>query len=358
MIDIFSDLQSEFNKALFNTQANRYFEPLVEKYFPEKSLVNIKAKVISTKLESKDIKTITLKPNKKWGTFTPGQYVEIGLKINAVNYYRNFSISSTLEQFQKEGTISITIQKQEKGKVTSWIFDYLTSDTFVTISPAKGTFTNNDNEQPALFIAGGTGITPFISLLDACAKDNKDAVLMYYAKTGNHIFCDKLKAIAQINNIKVHIISTTEEGRISVKQLQNLCPDFSQRKVFVCGPNKMIEDTQSLFGKMGYNQENIVFEYFKAAAIATNLPNDNTQATIQLKDKILSVQGNVSILEQLEANNISAKYGCRMGLCKQCQCTKNSGIVFNKLTGKFSESTEEVIQICVSIPVGEVSIQL
>jgi hypothetical protein len=47
-----------------------------------------------------------------------------------------------------------------------------------------------------------------------------------------------------------------------------------------------------------------------------------------------------------------------MGLCKQCSCTKTKGIVFNKLTNTYSEATTETIQICVSIPIGEVEINL
>jgi ferredoxin-NADP reductase len=358
MSNFFSGLPSEFNKTLFNTSASKYFEPLVEKYFPEKSLVNIKAKVLETKQESVDVLTIVLKPSKKWNSFLPGQYLEIGVKINGVLYFRNFSISSTLEQFQKEGTISLSIQKQDKGKVTQWIFDELKTGNLITISQAKGCFAPQNSTEPVLFIAGGTGITPFISLLHTAVLENRNAVLLYYAKAGKHILREKLEAMTSASNITVQFITTSEEGRISEAHLQQYCPDFCQRSVLVCGPNHMIEDTKSLLSKLGYEEEKVVFEYFKAASFSIELPDISTKATLKVANKTLEVKGTTSILEQLENNGFTPKYGCRMGLCKQCQCIKNSGTVFNKLTGKYSESTEEVIQICVSVPVGVVSIQL
>ena len=185
---IFNEIRTQLNNMLFNTKASYYFEPLVEKYFPSKSLVSTKATVVSVNKENENMLTIKLKPNRKWNGFIAGQYVETQLKINAVNYTRIFSISSSEDEYKSSGTTTLTIQKQDQGKVTPWLFENLEVGSIIKISDAKGEFILHDKNRPVLMIAGGSGITPFYAMLQKCANENTNAVLLYYAKDKQHIF--------------------------------------------------------------------------------------------------------------------------------------------------------------------------
>lgn len=352
----FNEIRTQLNIMLFNTKASYYFEPLVEKYFPSKSLVSTNAEVVNIKYENENILTIGLKPNRKWNGFIAGQYIEIQLKINAVNYTRIFSISSSEEEYKSTGIITLTIQKQAKGKVTPWLFENLKVGNNIKISEAKGEFKLRDNNKPVLMIAGGSGITPFYAMLNKCAKENRNAVLLYYAKDKQHIFRHKLDKLANHEHISVHYLSSDIEGRLSKIQLEKYCPDYYFRQIFICGPNLMIKDTSSLLEHNRVESENILSEYFKPAQYPNKLKLKDLKGTLIYKHKTIATSGNSTLLEQLEANGEKPKYGCRMGLCKECQCTKNKGIVYNTLTNKFSEATPETIQICVSIPVGDVEI--
>lgn len=353
---LYDELRLQINKMLFNTKASYYFEPIVEKYFRGKSLLSSKAKVRSLTAENEDILTIELKPDNKWIGFKAGQYIEICVKINAVNYTRIFSISSSEEQFKINKTITITMQKQKDGKVTPWIFDNLKIGDFIKISAAKGAFTLQENNKPLLMIAGGSGITPFYSLLSKCVEENRNAVLIYYAKNKQHIFTEKLNTLAAHHQVSIYCLSSDLEGRLTKNLLTKYCPDFYFRQIYICGPNTMIADTSKLLEQHHIETENIISEYFKPIQYPARLQADKIKSTIIYKNNSIAASAKNSILEQLEANGEKPKHGCRMGLCKECQCTKNKGIVFNMMTQKFSESTPETIQICVSIPIGEVEI--
>jgi stearoyl-CoA 9-desaturase NADPH oxidoreductase len=358
VLNAFSFIRTQFDKSIFNTEASAYFEPLVEKYLPGKSLTGNKAKVSSIVKETEDTIAITLQPSTKWKGFTPGQYLQLGVKINAVWYYRAFSIASSLHQFKQEGTIRLCIQKQENGKVTPWLFDQLQAGDFVTVSEAKGSFSLSENAQAALFIAGGTGITPFISMLHAAAEKQQNLVLLYYAKSQRHILKAELEALNAFDNLEIHLLTSTEQGRFCKEHLHTLCPDFQNRNILICGPAGMIEDGCQILETENVPQKNIAYEYFKSANFKLSKTGESIPSTIHVKGKSITANSQLSILSQLESAGIQPKYGCRMGICKQCQCLKTSGIVFNQLTGKYSEPTEEPIQICVSTPVGEVNIDL
>ncbi|HNF48464.1 MAG TPA: iron-sulfur cluster-binding domain-containing protein [Chitinophagales bacterium] len=353
---IFNEIRTQLNNMLFNTKASYYFEPLVEKYFPSKSLVSTKATVVSVNKENENMLTIKLKPNRKWNGFIAGQYVETQLKINAVNYTRIFSISSSEDEYKSSGTITLTIQKQDQGKVTPWLFENLEVGSIIKISDAKGEFILHDKNRPVLMIAGGSGITPFYAMLQKCANENTNAVLLYYAKDKQHIFRNKLDKLTLNKQITVHYMSSTTEGRLSKQQLEKYCPDYYFRQVFICGPNTMISDTTMLLKHNSVDADNIFSEYFKPVLYPVHFKFNKNKSKIIYKNKEIYTAGSKTILEQLEAHGENPKHGCRMGLCKECQCTKNKGIVYNTLTQKFSEATPETIQICVSIPVGDVEI--
>ena len=65
-----------------------------------------------------------------------------------------------------------------------------------------------------------------------------------------------------------------------------------------------------------------------------------------------------TLLEQAEAAGLSPDFGCRMGICHTCTCRKAAGAVRNILTGEVSEEEDEDIQLCVSVPAGDVALEL
>ena len=64
------------------------------------------------------------------------------------------------------------------------------------------------------------------------------------------------------------------------------------------------------------------------------------------------------ILEQAEAAGLNPKSGCRMGICHTCTRRKKNGAVRNLTTNAISTAADEDVQICVSVPVGDVEIAL
>ncbi len=65
-----------------------------------------------------------------------------------------------------------------------------------------------------------------------------------------------------------------------------------------------------------------------------------------------------SLLEQAESAGLTPENGCRMGICHTCTRRKVSGTVRNLTTGAVSTGPDENIQICVSVPVGDVDLAL
>ena len=83
------------------------------------------------------------------------------------------------------------------------------------------------------------------------------------------------------------------------------------------------------------------------------------EETLGIQDKaIQDVQNIKTKLEQAEAAGLRPQHGCRMGICSTCTCRKTAGVVRNLQTGELSSESDEQIRICISQPVGSVTLEL
>lgn len=357
------EIKSFLSHAFFNNDSfKHYFEPIIENYIPEYSLLHTKAKVENIYLERPDVINLILKPQKNWKGFKAGQFIQLGFEINGIVYQRIFSISSDELLYRKEGIIRCSIQKQEKGKVTPYLFEHLAKHSFVQISEAMGNFIiNNDLPSDVLFIAGGVGLTPILSILSSNTNSDSSFVLMYYAsKERPHLFVDELLEIKKLNsNIEIHLLDSNDIGFFSENHLLNFCNDFQKRKIYLCGPQAMDKLAHEVLEKLNVEKSNIISESFTAQKFSTlDTISKDIEIQLSISNRKLHVRNDKTILELLENNNEQPKYGCRMGICNQCKCKKTEGLVYNIHTKSISDSGEEFIKICSTLPIGNIKLAL
>lgn len=351
-------------QALTNhSTARGFFEPVMQIFNPNWQAQGFRAQVVETRKESKLVFTLVLRPQKKWPTFTAGQYIEIQVEINGVRYTRIFSLSSSPSQHAKSGLIELTIRQQTQGKVTPWLLEQLPTGAAVNISSAKGDFVLPNNNQPLLFIAGGSGITPFRSFLHQLANQFKDqdVHLIYYNQSTEPLFASEWLQLAEhMPHLQVSLIDTDIDGLINTTQLKQLCPDFSDRLAYICGPHGLITASRDILLELGVQDTDIRHELFGPKPITKltqKLDGEVTFSRTQTQITSFADQPK-TLLELAEASQTNPTSGCRMGVCHQCKCRKQQGVVFNTLTETYSDTGAEDIQLCVSVAVGDVTLEL
>ena len=347
--------------SLFNNKSMfAFFEPLIQMVFANYNVIKYRAKVLQVQDENSGVYTLSLKVSRLWKGFKSGQFVELQVEQDGANISRFFSISSSPRLFKSHRIIELTIQKQELGRITPWLRETLVEGQYLSISSAKGEFCIQDNSKPMLFIAAGSGITPFKSMLTDL-PENANIQLLYYAKESKHIFVQELVKYANsFQNINITFIKSNVSGRFGLNHLQTYCPDFNQRIIFICGPGEMIESTKNLLRENHVANENINYEYFGAKPIK-NL-GLKTSGMVSFNQSTIEVLSNnksqKTLLQLAESSGLKPITGCRMGICHQCICQKEQGVVYNLLTQSYSDTGPQEVQLCVSVPVGDVSINL
>lgn len=338
-----------------------YFEPLIQLVKPSFVAGKIPARVVQVRHENDHVFSLILKPGRGFKGFTAGQYVELCVERDGRRFSRYFSISSGVQQFRQQGTIELSIRVQEKGHITPWLRMALTTGAKVHLGHAQGEFVLKASDKPLLMLAGGSGITPFRSMLAGLQDYPAAVTLLYYAQDASaHLFKRELLARqADMPHVRVVLVDTSLEGFFSQQHLDVYCPDYAARDIYICGPSAMITHSRQLLGELGVAQGNIHFEFFGPAPL--QLDGIATAGVTEFRrsgKQSINPEQQQTLLDMAENAGLKPASGCRMGVCYQCICKKESGVVLNTKTGQYSDTGAQDVQMCVSVPVGDVVLDI
>jgi ferredoxin-NADP reductase len=199
---------------------------------------------------AEDLRIVKFRLNKPI-SFAAGQYVSLsypGVRPAP------FSIASSPEQHE---TLELGIEIVG-GPNTSRLKAAKPGDKVMLRGPF-GNFVL-DGQKKVCFIAGGTGIVPFLSMLRWIRDTNQeiDATLFYSCKAGKFLWLEELEQLA---GERTRIVFTCTRntpahwqylsGRIDERMVLQEMPDFAERTFFICGPREFIEAMFSVLKGMG-----------------------------------------------------------------------------------------------------------
>jgi ferredoxin-NADP reductase len=330
---------------------------------PAWSLHEARAAVVEVRRQTADSVTLTLRPNENWQGFSTGQFVRMTVEIGGVRHSRCYSPACSEHA---RDHIEITVKAHPAGLVSGFLNRAARPGMVVGLSVADGDFVL-PAERPAhlLLISGGSGITPVMSMLRTlCEEGHAGAVtFIHYARTPAHVpYGPELAEIAAGHpNVRIALAYTRQgngalAGHLSREHLNAVAPHAAHAPAYVCGPPALIESARRIWAEDAIEQL-LHVESFLPPSLA--LPSDSAEGSVHFtRTRELVPNSGRSLLEQAERAGLSPQFGCRMGICHTCTCRKTAGSVRNLKTGDVSSAEEEDIQICVSVPVGDVELDL
>jgi ferredoxin-NADP reductase len=308
------------------------------------------------------VATLTLQPTSTWRGHRAGQYVQVGVELPGTSrrLTRCFSISSAASLPGERFTL--TIRAHDEGQVSKFLVHEAKVGQMLHLSQADGAFTLHESaatptNNHLVFITGGSGITPAMSIVRTLLRDgydgraNRKVTFLHYARSPqDQIFAEELAAIAEADNhVEVHL--RHGDQTFSEFELRRLVPDYRDVDAWACGPAGLIDLVKDAFAE----NPKLRVEFFKPPS--TSSDSAEGEVTFARAGQAAANTG-ASLLEQAEALGLKPESGCRMGICFTCVTTKTEGTVKNILTGEESSLPDEDIRICVSAPLGDCSVNL
>lgn len=311
-------------------------------------------KIADIRVMSEDCKTFTLVPNKAKGTkslayFGAGKYLTVFEKINGMPITRAYSISSSPKD-SLDGKYTLTIKLVDGGLMSQYIFDTWEVGREVEVSAPSGNFEYQPirDAEDVICVAGGSGITPFLSMANAICDGDEDfnLTLLYGSRNYDNILfreelaelekkCSKIKVVHVLSN-EDKTVDGTEKGFITAELIKKYAPSDKPYSVFICGSQQMYAFLDKELEKLDLPRKYIrheMFGEFHNPGTQADYPQgvpEKVKITVTIQDETKTVEGssNDSILQILEKNGISAPARCRSGECGFCHSHLLSGEVY------------------------------
>ena len=322
--------------------------------------------------QTHDAKTLRfLVPPEHRVSFLPGQFLTFNWIIDGETAPRCYSICSSPTQM---GYIEITPKQATKGHVSVFLNQKASIGLTVEASQPAGHFFFDEKEHRRIvLIAGGSGITPFMSMLryidDRCLST--EVTLLYFVRTRKDVIFEGelnlLRARLQIFHF-VTVLSEPDPGWIGLTGhlTQDLIDihveDVASATFFVCGPPRMMKAACTLLESMEVSPAKIKQESFGARPAAT-LEDPRPVVQMALVEFARSNQtrmasSSATLLETAEACGIGMPYSCRQGQCGTCATKLLKGqVLMDSEVGLTPELKEHgYILPCVSRAKGDVKI--
>ncbi|MFJ7976137.1 NO-inducible flavohemoprotein [Peribacillus sp. NPDC096379] len=216
--------------------------------------------------------------------FQPGQYITVRIKIPGEEYLVNRQYSLSAAPGQDSYRISVkreAIPNTPEGKASNFLHDHKNVGDLIELTAPAGDFTLNlEQNTPVVFLGGGVGITPLMSMVQAIADKQPERNVTFVQASQNgtaQAFKDELTAIKDaIIDYRLSFAYSNpsdddrneayfeKEGYVDTEMLNRLEVN-EKADYYICGPVPFIQAMLGLLKDRGIAQEQIHFEFFGPA---------------------------------------------------------------------------------------------
>ncbi len=322
--------------------------------------------------------TRTLRTSRLDGVLPPfraGQYVNLFVELDGVRTSRPYSISSPpgVEH------LDLTIRRVPDGFVSPHLVSRVgAGDELLTTGPV-GTFVHEPliHGEDLVFLAGGSGITPFVSMIrDAAARDWPHRITLIYGcrHPRDVIFGEELRRLARsTGRFRLAIVMSepaasfrVRRGLVDATRLRREVGEVTGRTYYLCGPTAMIDLCRSALEELGVPEFKVKRELYGPPDDVTRMPGwprsllGGEEFSVRAGDRTIRARTGEPLLASLEREGIVVPAVCRSGECSACRTRLLSGDVFvPPNTGvRESDMTHGYIHPCVSYPISDLVIRL
>jgi 3-ketosteroid 9alpha-monooxygenase subunit B len=307
--------------------------------------------------ETEDARSVVFEvPSELQETFayTPGQFLTVAVPSDRTGLAaRCYSLSSA----PHSGRHQITVKRTVDGYASNWICDVLKAGDTLRVLPPSGIFTPKDVDADFLLFAGGSGVTPVMSIARTALEKGTGKVVLYYANRdeASVIFTGQLRELAEEYADRFTVVHWLEsvQGLPSERQLALFASYFDSYTAFVCGPAPYMKAVTNALKELGFprerrHQEKFVslggnpfgdVEEVLAARAEIEDADDHDEGDepavtgpiaveVELDGQRYSFddwRGDKVLLDYLEEKGVDAPFSCREGNCSACACVVLEG---------------------------------
>ncbi|WP_300402728.1 2Fe-2S iron-sulfur cluster-binding protein [Nocardioides sp.] len=324
--------------------------------------VSYELEVIDVVEETADAHSITFRvPTEAATDFTyrPGQFLTVAVPSDQTGVAaRCYSLCSSPGDEGAETSLTITVKRTAEGYASNWICDRVGAGDTLRVLPPSGIFTPASLDADLLLFAGGSGVTPIMSITRTALARGSGQITVFYANRDESsvIFARELSELAAAHPCRLLVIHWLEsvQGLPTQEQLRAFAAPYQERDAFVCGPAPFMKMTTAALKELDFprarrHQEKFVslggnpfgdvpgaveaaeppapaattaaVEESSSGDVSVTADADPVRLEVELdgeKHVFDDWERSTTLLEHLEARGVKAPYSCREGECSAC----------------------------------------
>ncbi|HJQ56400.1 MAG TPA: ferredoxin--NADP reductase [Vineibacter sp.] len=267
--------------------------------------------------------------------YRPGQFLTFKVPHPDGAFTRCYSLSSAPET---DFEAKVTVKRVDGGKGSNWFHDSLKEGATLDVMTPAGRFVLHDSQAPLLMFAGGSGITPMMSLIKSALKTTSRRIRLFYANRdqASVIFRAEFDQLLLADPYRLSVIHHLDDrqGLTTADEIKRALVGFEAAEAYICGPNPFMVLVEDTLLKAGVPRGRVLIEHFEASGNPSvpMAPIEGAEVipafiTIHFEGKAHKVpySKGLSILNAARAAGLSPNSACEEGFCASCAAKKIKG---------------------------------
>jgi 3-ketosteroid 9alpha-monooxygenase subunit B len=289
--------------------------------------------------------------------YAAGQFCTFRATIDGEPVVRCYSMSSSPDT---DDRFTTTVKRVPDGRMSNWMNDALTVGDTIDVLRPTGLFQLGPRDEPVVAFAGGSGITPVISIIKSAIATTSRRIVLIYANRGADavIFADvleRLRAAAE-GRLEIHHHLDSESGLLDAAACASLVADATGADFYLCGPGPYMEVVEAGLSTLGVAEDRRFIERFDLPEPARPEPTASSTQSLVIRldrhERTLPYAAGDTILEGARRGGLNPPFSCEQGNCATCMAHLALGAATMRVNNALTpdEVEEGWVLTCQALP--------
>jgi ferredoxin-NADP reductase len=292
--------------------------------------------------------------------YQAGQFLTLRVNLDGQDLRRCYSMSSA----PVEDDMQITIKRDPGGLVSNWLNDTASEGGEIHAAPPEGRFLLREVSDEIVAFAGGSGITPIMSLIRTALANSARRIRLFYANRSREsvIFGDVLSRLAEQHGDRLVVVNHFDDdsGVVTAAAVESFIAGAGAADYYICGPGPFMDSVEETVLKSGAPKNRVHLERFEVAPVPAEAAESSAtteEVIIELDRKTTRAQyrpGN-TLLQTARVAGLRAPSSCETGSCGTCMAriVAGSARMLNNDALDDDEVAEGWVLTCQSLPTSQ-----
>jgi 3-ketosteroid 9alpha-monooxygenase subunit B len=289
--------------------------------------------------------------------YRAGQFLTFKVPADGGELLRCYSLSSAPEI---DSAPKVTVKLVPGGRGSSWFHSAVKAGATLAVMQPAGRFVLHEGDRPLLLFAGGSGVTPILSLIKSALATTQRRIRLFYANRDapSVIFRGELDALVAKHGARLELVHhlDAELGLTSRPEVERMHAGFEQADAYLCGPGPFMELIEQALLARGHSRDHLWIERFEGvgehsqaggvapSATAPSVGGAPSEIVVHLDKTVhrIPYAKGQSLLAAARKAGLGAPFACEEGYCGSCAAKKLRGAVTMLANDVFTP--EEVAQ--------------